>query len=191
MVIFGAAGDLTRRLLIPALYNLAAGKLLPEGFRLVGVARADLSDEAFRDDLTQGIRQFATAGLDEKVWDELVGRMSYVRGNFDDPDCYRRLKTHLAENTPGGADEKFGNILFYLATAAGLRLTRLVLSGGTSKVASFKHSLETALNTKVELADPFRKITYSPKDFDPGYLKDLAPLVQASPSNEHFTIVTS
>ncbi len=85
----------------------------------MGVARADLSDEAFRADLTEGIKQFATAGLDEKIWADLVANMSYVRGNFDDPDSYKRLKAHLAEVSPAeGAPEQLGNILFYLATAA-------------------------------------------------------------------------
>jgi type IV pilus assembly protein PilM len=68
------------------------------------------------------------------------------------------------------------SIDFYLATAPGLSLGRLVLSGGTAKIAGLKDALETSLNTKVELADPFKNITFSPKEFDPDYLKDLAPM---------------
>lgn len=68
------------------------------------------------------------------------------------------------------------SIDFYLATAAGLSLSRVVLSGGTAKIAGLKDSLETTLSTKVDLADPFKNITYSPKEFDPDYLKDVAPM---------------
>jgi type IV pilus assembly protein PilM len=65
---------------------------------------------------------------------------------------------------------------FYLATAAGLRLSRLVLSGGTAKISGIKESLESILNTKVEISDPFRSISFNPKEFDPDYLRDLAPM---------------
>jgi glucose-6-phosphate 1-dehydrogenase len=116
MVIFGASGDLTRRLLIPALYNLARDGLLPEGFRLVGLARAKLTDKAFRDDLSQGIHHFATGTFDAKIWDGLVARMSYVQGEFGDPDAYHRLADHLAKLRDAGPDQ-IGNVLFYLATA--------------------------------------------------------------------------
>ena len=111
MVIFGAAGDLTKRLLIPALYNLAEGDLLSDKFKLVGVARAKLSDDDFRHELGESLRQFAADGLVEKTWDELAGRMSYVQGNFDDPQLYKQLIEQL-----GGLDG-LGNALFYLATA--------------------------------------------------------------------------
>lgn len=68
------------------------------------------------------------------------------------------------------------SIDFYLATAAGLKLGRLVLSGGTAKIGGLKESLESILNTRVEVSDPFRAISYNPKEFDPDYLKDLAPM---------------
>jgi glucose-6-phosphate 1-dehydrogenase len=117
MVIFGAAGDLTRRLLIPALYNLALDNLLPDGFRLVGIARADLSTEEFRAQLAQNIRGFVSTELDPRVWDDLVTRISYVSGNFDETSSYKHLLAHLAELRPGGLDG-IGNVLFYLATGA-------------------------------------------------------------------------
>jgi type IV pilus assembly protein PilM len=68
------------------------------------------------------------------------------------------------------------SIDFYLATASGTNLNRLVLSGGTAKVSGLKDALESTLNTKVEVADPFRFITFNPKEFDPDYLADLAPM---------------
>lgn len=68
------------------------------------------------------------------------------------------------------------SIDFYLATAAGLTLSKVVLSGGTAKVTALKDALESTLGTKVEVIDPFRKISFNPKEFDPDYLKDLAPV---------------
>jgi len=68
------------------------------------------------------------------------------------------------------------SIDFYLATATGLTLSKIVWSGGTAKVSSLKDALETTLNTKVELADPFRKLTFNPKEFDSDYLRDLGPI---------------
>src|SRR5579863_2570953 len=69
IVIFGAAGDLTKRKLIPALYNLLANKLLPAEFSVVGVTSAEFSDEEFRSKLSSDIREFATAPVDGKEWD--------------------------------------------------------------------------------------------------------------------------
>ena len=68
------------------------------------------------------------------------------------------------------------SIDFYLATAAGATLNRMILSGGTAKVSGLKEALESTLNTKVEMADPFRNITFNPKEFDPDYLSDLGPM---------------
>ncbi len=116
MVIFGAAGDLTRRLLLPALYNLACDGLLSDDFRLIGTARAELSTDQFRASLSEDIHKFATAKIDEKSWEDMVARITYVQGNFDDPAAYKRLAHHLAELRPGGKDG-IGNVLFYLATA--------------------------------------------------------------------------
>ena len=67
LIIFGASGDLTHRLLLPALYNLAASGLLPEHFALIGVARSESTGEAFRDDLAKCLPKFATRDIDERV----------------------------------------------------------------------------------------------------------------------------
>jgi glucose-6-phosphate 1-dehydrogenase len=82
--IFGASGDLTKRLLVPALYNLAEARLLPDGFAVIGVARADMSDEQFRARMGEALRQFATGRVADAVVDDLLARFSYVRGDFDD-----------------------------------------------------------------------------------------------------------
>jgi glucose-6-phosphate 1-dehydrogenase len=113
-VVFGAAGDLTKRLLVPALYNLAAERLLPECFAVVGVARAGMSDAQFREAMRAGLREFATGEIEAGVADRLLEGFFYVRGDFNDGATYRRLCDRLSEverNRGTG-----GNRVFYLAT---------------------------------------------------------------------------
>ena len=113
-VIFGAAGDLTKRLLVPALYNLAAERLLPERFAVVGVARAEMSDEQFREAMRAALRQFATGKVVADVASRLLECFFYVRGDFNDGETYRRVRDRLTE-----VERRFaigGNCLFYLAT---------------------------------------------------------------------------
>jgi glucose-6-phosphate 1-dehydrogenase len=122
MVIFGAAGDLTKRLVVPALYNLTQGRQLSSQFRLVGVDLAALSTEQWSKGLTDAINGFVGHGgefnidaIDQAVWHWLTERMSYVQGDLNDPGTYTRLGEHLAglDKTAGTA----GNYLFYLAVA--------------------------------------------------------------------------
>ena len=114
LVIFGASGDLTRRLLMPTLYHLAANGMLNDGLSVIGVARSDLGDEGFRRRAQEGIDAFA--GVEPKAetsaW--LRERLHYLAGDFDDPEIYRQLAAKIAERgaTLGGS----GNALFYLAT---------------------------------------------------------------------------
>ncbi len=115
IIIFGAAGDLTKRKLLPALYNLRLRKLLPESFAIVGLARTDKNDEVFRDDLTAAIKEYANSELDSEQWNWFKERIYYLKGNFDNPDVYTQLNNFLQN-----VDKKHntqGNYLFYLATA--------------------------------------------------------------------------
>jgi glucose-6-phosphate 1-dehydrogenase len=95
-VIFGASGDLTHRLLVPALYNLEARKLLPEGFAIVGVSRGEMSADAFRAGLAKGLRQFATATVDDGLAGRLLSSARYVAGEASDPTAYERLASELS-----------------------------------------------------------------------------------------------
>jgi glucose-6-phosphate 1-dehydrogenase len=113
-VVFGVAGDLTRRLLLPALYNLAATGLLPDDFAFIGVARAENDDEGFRRDLRDALRQFATRKVEPALAGRRVDGASYVRGDFDDPATYAALRDKLAE--VARERRTGGNVLFYLAT---------------------------------------------------------------------------
>ena len=113
IVIFGASGDLTKRKLLPALYNLKALKLLPENFAVIGVAVSDSNDELFRTQITSDIQQFATCPVDQAEWADFSSRSYYISGDFNSPDTFQHLGAKIAEvqrtwSLPG-------NVLFYLA----------------------------------------------------------------------------
>src|SRR5215469_16936393 len=84
MVIFGAAGDLTKRKLIPALCNLASANLLSQQFAIVGFGYRESSDEDFRQRLSDDIKTFATSPVDPKVWAWFQERIYYAQGDFTD-----------------------------------------------------------------------------------------------------------
>src|ERR1700690_2180797 len=83
MVIFGFSGDLTRRKLIPALYNLASQQLLSREFAVIGVGRSPMSDDDARKKVTEDFKQFATGTVDSDLWEWFVRRISHVSGDFD------------------------------------------------------------------------------------------------------------
>jgi glucose-6-phosphate 1-dehydrogenase len=112
LVVFGGAGDLTRRLIAPALYNLKRAHLLPEEFAVVGVAHHDLDDGSFRQALRAGVRDFIGDAVVADDWGWLAERMRYLRGEFEDPQTYTQLAKMI--DTADGP----GNVLFYLATPA-------------------------------------------------------------------------
>jgi len=115
MVIFGASGDLTRRKLIPALYNLARAQLLSREFAVVGLARRPMSTEDFRKKVTEDMKQFATGDVDPDLWEWFVRRMHYMSGNFDDSETYPKLKQLLEKIDKDYSTH--GNYFYYLATA--------------------------------------------------------------------------
>ncbi len=113
LVIFGATGDLVRRLLLPALYNLAATGLLPERCALIGVAREQQSSEAFRQSLLDALREHLSGRFDLQVATRLLASARYVRGDIDYPGTYANLAaalTAMEEHRVASA-----NRLFYLA----------------------------------------------------------------------------
>src|SRR5215468_8509454 len=115
MVIFGASGDLTRRKLIPALYNLARAQLLSREFAVVGLARSPLSTEDYRKRVSEDMKQFATGDLDPDLWEWFVRRMHYLSGNFDDPATYPKIKQLLEKIDKDYSTH--GNYFYYLAAA--------------------------------------------------------------------------
>ena len=101
-MIFGATGDLARRKLLPALYNLAHEGALPERFHLVGVSRREKAHEDYRAECEQAIREFSRRTPDEDVLQGLLEHVKYVPGVFDDDSVYAALGKVLDELRQGG-----------------------------------------------------------------------------------------
>jgi glucose-6-phosphate 1-dehydrogenase len=126
MVIFGAGGDLTKRLLIPAIYNLAKDKLLSDKFAIIAADRTPKPADAYRDYLAEGVRSFVsdtasggdTEPFDSQTWDFVAGRITHFAGDFTSPETYARLRDLL--DTVEDQFKTGGNVLFYLAVASQL-----------------------------------------------------------------------
>ncbi|PYT25345.1 MAG: glucose-6-phosphate dehydrogenase [Acidobacteria bacterium] len=118
MVIFGVSGDLTKRKLLPALYNLAKKELLPKDFALVGCATKEINEDEFRSRVKSDLKEFAGAADHCPFCEWLLARLYYSAGDFRDPATYVRLGPLLAE-----VEQKHGtrgNHFYYLATTPNL-----------------------------------------------------------------------
>lgn len=179
MVIFGAAGDLTQRLVVPSLYNLARGGLLPEQFRLIAVDHnASTSEDwqqklhtAFESLIGNRASEFDINHIDEGLWDRLMANAAYVHGEFDQPLMYEELRDVLAADSAHAE-----NMLFYLAVPD--RLFEMIVVGldraGLTKEPQqtagektcwrrvviekpFGHSLESARNLNADILRTLRE----------------------------------
>ena len=113
MVIFGASGDLSRRMLLPALYNLALDRHLPPRFTVTGFARTEWSDEEFREEARRSVQEHSRRPIDPAVWDSFASNLHYISGDYADTAAYARLNDKLAAVQAGhGAGP---NCIFYLA----------------------------------------------------------------------------
>lgn len=112
IVIFGASGDLTRRKLIPGLYNLFCKKRLPDSFQIVGLSRGEWDDGEFRSRMKEKAQEFTSGTFDEDKWEAFEEHLYYVIGSFEDDDAYERLKSRLDELENGVA-----NRLYYLSVS--------------------------------------------------------------------------
>ena len=169
VVIFGASGDLTKRKLIPALYQLTQQRLIPAGFAVVGVARQLMSDDEFRKQMRAAVSEQAdTEEVDEAVWQSFAAGLFYIQGDFAELETYKTLGQALAriEAERGTA----GNRIFYLATAPdffGVIAKQLGTSGLARPEGQawtriivekpFGHDLESARALNAELATVFRE----------------------------------
>jgi glucose-6-phosphate 1-dehydrogenase len=123
MVIFGASGDLTHRLLFPALYNLARTGLLPKQFAVIGADIVNQSVDDWRNSLRKMLEGFINNpnsenridAVDEGAWERLTARMAYIQGDFGDPELFERLRQQLSDVARDC--QTGGNCLFYLAVA--------------------------------------------------------------------------
>jgi glucose-6-phosphate 1-dehydrogenase len=172
MVIFGVSGDLTSRKLMPALFDLAVGQPLPEGFSIVGVSHRDWSDDEFRARMREAVTANARTKVTEETWQGFAQGLSYVRGDFADPATYERLGERLkAIDAERGTE---GNRIFYLATSPNFFLP-IIHGLAASKVSErqanylepshgwqrivvekpFGHDLQSARTLIAEMADAF------------------------------------
>jgi glucose-6-phosphate 1-dehydrogenase len=115
VIFFGATGDLMKRMLLPAMWNLRLDDILPSNFAIVGFSRSDDDDEKFRDEMHKSVDEFSRSGpAKEPLWSDFAKHLSYVSGQFDDTKCFHKLREQLEKN-----DREFGtggNRLFYLST---------------------------------------------------------------------------
>jgi glucose-6-phosphate 1-dehydrogenase len=144
LVIFGASGDLTKRKLVPAVYNLALSRMLPGGFAMVGVARRPKPD--FADEMKQNVSKFSRRKpIDEATWADLAKGISYVQGEFHEAETYAKLKAELERLDAERGTGK--NRVFYLSVGPdqvativrGLRQAGLVLPPSDDKGAPYQH----------------------------------------------------
>jgi glucose-6-phosphate 1-dehydrogenase len=113
LVIFGVTGDLSRKKLMPAVYDLANRGLLPPGFALVGFARRDWEDEDFEQVVYEAVKAYARTPFDDDVWNQLKQGIRFVQGEFDDDDAFDRLTTTI--NQLDAERGTMGNFAFYLS----------------------------------------------------------------------------
>jgi glucose-6-phosphate 1-dehydrogenase len=113
-VIFGVTGDLAHRLVVPALYNLAANNLLPEKFCVVGIARKGMSSDELRNGLMEGLHKYATRTVDDAIAQRLLACVTCIEADPKDPASFDTMSRQLDELE--AAQKTGGNRLFYLAT---------------------------------------------------------------------------
>jgi glucose-6-phosphate 1-dehydrogenase len=162
-VVFGATGDLAKRKLLPALYNLRTNGLLPRDFMIIGVARQAMDDAGYRAYANAALREFATRPVEDALWSQYADRFHYVRGDVGDPGTYAALSEAIAHASEQHGTK--GNALFYLATppdafcpiVAGLGRAGLDREdAGWRRVVvekPFGHDLESAVALNRKLAE--------------------------------------
>ncbi len=172
IVVFGASGDLAKRKLIPALYHLAKQNLLAPDFALLGYARSDYDDEAFREQVSAGLREHMVSEhnngtVDEELWADFEQKLFYQSGQYDERASFEQLAKRIKKL------QKFAgqNILFYLATPPDVfePISDLLAQVGLAKAADqadggwkrliiekpFGHDLASAVSLNNHLLERF------------------------------------
>ncbi|WP_321889871.1 glucose-6-phosphate dehydrogenase [Paraburkholderia bannensis] len=165
LVIFGAGGDLTKRLLMPALYNLTVDGLLDDGMRIIGVNHGERATQQWRDDLHSALEQFAAdkastfhAGkLDDSAWNWVAQRLEYRAGEFEDDALYQNLAKELT-----GDGKTKANVVFYLAVGA--RFFKPIIER-LGKAGLLKED-ESAAFRRIVIEKPFGTDLASARDLD-------------------------
>jgi len=162
IVLFGASGDLAKKKVIPALYNLAVAGLLPERHCVIGFAMDAWDDEAFRQHARDSVQTYSRTPLDEDVWTRFAGSLSFISGTFDDEAAIGRLKLALehADRDLGAQEGR----LFYLAVPPSTfpTIVKSLASIGANTANSrivvekpFGHSLDSAKRLSAEIHTAF------------------------------------
>jgi len=115
IILFGASGDLTKRLLMPAIYNLEFHDALPDHFAIHGLSKDQMDDNGFRDLIAKDLQEFGKRKFDPKLYEKLSPSLSYQTADFDNPQLYQDLKVKIEEY-----DKKMGakvTVTFYLAVS--------------------------------------------------------------------------
>jgi glucose-6-phosphate 1-dehydrogenase len=115
IVIFGASGDLTKRKLIPSLFNLCRKERMPDQFRIVGYGNTEFTDEQFRAHLKEGMEEFASYEYTVKEWNQFAASLAYQQGRYTDLADFKKLGSFLEEWEKGS-----GNRIYYMATPPGV-----------------------------------------------------------------------
>lgn len=152
VVIFGASGDLTKRKLVPAIYNLGLDNLLPSDFFLIGFGRKPIADDAFRDLAEGSLKEFSRRELDDKIWSRLKANSCYIDGPYDQADGYIKLKQQIEDY-----EKQIGRdlqVLFYVSTPPNV-FPDVVSQLGACGLAA--RNVSTPLASKVVVEKPFGK----------------------------------
>src|SRR5215510_1097681 len=151
LTIFGASGDLTKRKLIPALYNLALERRLPERFAVVGCGRSEMTHEMFRNKMREAVSRFSRTGLkDESVWQHFAANLYYVPADYNHVEGYAQLKEFI-----NGFDNGSRVLLvcvFYLVTSSEV-YGRLIQQIGVAGLVTKESNNEN--RTRVVIEKPF------------------------------------
>lgn len=150
MVIFGASGDLTKRKLLPALFNLSLDTLLPADFHLVGYGRSPMPDAEFRSVMKESVSKFSRRPINPAIWDRLEPRLHFQSGDYADAAAYTALKDKIATIQKEMARE--AQLLFYISTPPNV-FSAVVENLGLCGLAN--RALGTPLQSKVIIEKPF------------------------------------
>ena len=145
MVIFGVNGDLTKRKLLPALYNLAGDNLLSREFAIIGFGHADFTTGALRQQLAEDIKRFATTAVASETWDWFMRRIYYVSGSFQEPKDYETLGRVIEDVSKEHGIS--GNHFYYLAVAPRF-FSPIVQNLGTSGLVGEEKGLRRVIIEK-------------------------------------------
>jgi glucose-6-phosphate 1-dehydrogenase len=168
LVIFGANGDLTRRKLMPALYQLAHDHRLPAGFAIIGNSRTPRSDEDFREDMRQAVQEFGEgSSFEAEIWNDFASGLFYESGDLKEPNSYRAIGERLAKIEKDRHTS--GNVVFYLSTQPS-HYSTVIASLGSSGLAKngkgwrrvvvekpFGHDLDSARRLEQDIHKVFRE----------------------------------